>query len=109
MVGCCQVPKCRMPCFMCGASCNRTLDKHFIRLADDNPAHLCCQHDLAGLLLQVVIEVALRDLGQVFWSQVHVRWEIHVASSLHGRYKKGAIGSSRTNRSSDQLHLTKSP
>ena len=22
---------------------------HFIRLADDNPAHLCCQHDLHEL------------------------------------------------------------
>ena len=43
------VPKCGMPCFMCGAPCNRTLGKHFIRLADDNPAHLCCQHDLHEL------------------------------------------------------------
>ena len=33
------VPKCGKPCFMCGAPCNRTLGKHFIRLADDNPAH----------------------------------------------------------------------
>ena len=40
------VPKCGMPCLMCGAPCNRTLGKHFIRLADDNPAHLCCHHDL---------------------------------------------------------------
>ena len=43
------VPKCGKPCFMCGAPCNRTLGKHFIRLADDNPAHLCCQHDLHEL------------------------------------------------------------
>ena len=43
------VPKCGMPCFMCGAPCNRTLGKHFIRLADDNPVHLCCRHDLHEL------------------------------------------------------------
>ena len=43
------VPKCGKPCFMCGAPCNRTLGKHFIRLADDNPAHLCSQHDLHEL------------------------------------------------------------
>ena len=43
------VPKCGMPCLMCGAPCNRTLGKHFIRLADDNPAHLCFHHDLHEL------------------------------------------------------------
>ena len=43
------VPRCGKPCFMCGAPCNRPLGKHFIRLADDNPAHLCCQHDLHEL------------------------------------------------------------
>ena len=43
------VPKCGKSCFMCGAPCNRPLGKHFIRLADDNPAHLCCQHDLHEL------------------------------------------------------------
>ena len=43
------VPKCGMPCLMCSAPCNRTLGKHFIRLADDNPAHLCCHHDLHEL------------------------------------------------------------
>ena len=43
------VPKCGKPCLMCGAPCNRPLGKHFIRLADDNPAQLCCQHDLHEL------------------------------------------------------------
>ena len=43
------VPRCGKPCFMCGLPCNRPLGKHFIRLADDNPAHLCCQHDLHEL------------------------------------------------------------
>ena len=43
------VPKCGMPCLMCGDPCNRTLGRHFIRLADDNPAHLCCHHDLHEL------------------------------------------------------------
>ena len=43
------VPKCGMPCLMCGAPCNRTLGKHFIRQADDNPAHLCFHHDLHEL------------------------------------------------------------
>jgi len=43
------VPICEMPCFMCDAPCNRTLGKHFTRLADDNPAHLCCHHDLHEL------------------------------------------------------------
>ena len=43
------VPKCGMPCLMCGAPCNRTLGKHFIRLADENPAHLCFHHDLHEL------------------------------------------------------------
>ena len=43
------VPKCRMPCLTCGAPCNRTLGRHFIRLADDNPAHLCFHHDLHEL------------------------------------------------------------
>ena len=43
------VPKCGMACLMCGAPCNRTLGKHFIRLADDNPAHLCFHHDLHEL------------------------------------------------------------
>ena len=42
------VPKCGMPCLMCGAPCNRTLGRHFIRQADDNPAHLCF-HDLHEL------------------------------------------------------------
>ena len=31
------------------APCNRTLGRHFIRLADDNPAHLCFHHDLHEL------------------------------------------------------------
>ena len=43
------VPKCGKTCFMCGAPCNRTLGRHFIRLADDNPAHLCFHHDLHEL------------------------------------------------------------
>ena len=43
------VPKCGMPCLTCGAPCNRTLGRHFIRLADDNPAHLCFHHDLHEL------------------------------------------------------------
>ena len=43
------VPRCGKPCFLCGVPCNRPLGKHFIRLADDNPAHLCCQHDLHEL------------------------------------------------------------
>ena len=43
------VPKCGMPCLMCGAPCHRTSGKHFIRLADDNPAHLCFHHDLHEL------------------------------------------------------------
>ena len=43
------VPRCGKACFMCGLPCNRPLGKHFIRLADDNPAHLCCQHDLHEL------------------------------------------------------------
>ena len=38
-----------MPCLTCGAPCNRTLGRHFIRLADDNPAHLCFHHDLHEL------------------------------------------------------------
>ena len=43
------VPKCGTPCLTCGAPCNRTLGRHFIRLADDNPAHLCFHHDLHEL------------------------------------------------------------
>ena len=43
------VPKCGMPCLMCGAPCNRTRGRHFIRQADDNPAHLCFHHDLHEL------------------------------------------------------------
>ena len=43
------VPKCGMPCLTCGAPCNRTLRRHFIRLADDNPPHLCFHHDLHEL------------------------------------------------------------
>ena len=43
------VVKCGMPCLTCGAPCNRTLGRHFIRLADDNPAHLCFHHDLHEL------------------------------------------------------------
>ena len=43
------VPKCGMPCLTCGAPCNRTLGRHFIRLAHDNPAHLCFHHDLHEL------------------------------------------------------------
>ena len=43
------VPKCGMPCLMCGAPCNRTRGRHIIRLADDNPAHLCFHHDLHEL------------------------------------------------------------
>ena len=43
------VPKCGMPCLTCGAPCNRTRGRHFIRLADDNPAHLCFHHDLHEL------------------------------------------------------------
>ena len=43
------VPKCGMPCLTCGAPCNRTRGRHFVRLADDNPAHLCFHHDLHEL------------------------------------------------------------
>ena len=38
-----------MPFVPRGAPCNRTLGRHFIRLADDNPAHLCFHHDLHEL------------------------------------------------------------
>ena len=36
------VPKCGMPCLMCGAPCNRTRGRHFT-------AHLCFHHDLHEL------------------------------------------------------------
>ena len=41
------VPKCGMPCLTCRAPCNRTLGRHIIRLADDNP--VCFHHDLHEL------------------------------------------------------------
>lgn len=37
--------RCGVPCFMCGARCNRPIGKHYIRLCDDSPAHLCFSHD----------------------------------------------------------------
>lgn len=43
------VPKCGKMCFMCGTPCNRALGRHFIRLADGNPAHLCFHCDLHEL------------------------------------------------------------
>ena len=41
--------RCDKQCFICGRPCNRQVGKYYIRLADDNPAHLCFHHDLHEL------------------------------------------------------------